>query len=368
MFSDDSNIIKLESRDFYFSSHQEIFSAIYSLHIKNRPIDTTLLLEELGGRYEPEIIDIASTVAVSSIDEYISELKNIRKKREIVAFSESLKDQIDTISVDEAKERVYSQVESLFDDSKLIDISLLSDVEAKDIEFVLTSWLPIPKKTVTLFSAPGGSGKSWAIIQLALRYLLENPTKKAFLWLSEDPKELSKKRAFNIAHKILAIEKGVDKDKLFARVAISDSPAIQFLHEAKRVEVNKKFYEVKELLKDYELIIFDPLSAFFGAEENSNANARMFMQLFTDWANKQGKIIIFLHHSTKHSTTARGASAFVDAVRLVYEIDIPKEENNSRIFKVTKDNYGAKKYLKESKVIREIFANMKNLSIRVIKK
>jgi replicative DNA helicase len=362
---DKSLISKIESRDFYFSAYQEIYNALYSLYIKHRPIDTQLLLEELDGRYEEELIDISSTVAIASIDEYIQELKNIRKKREIVDFSNQLKDKIDELDVDQAKERLYSQIESLFDDKKLIDIGLLSDVVASDIEFVLTGWLPIPKRTVTLFSAPGGSGKSWAVIQLTLRYIIENPDKKAFLWLSEDPKELSKKRAFIIAHQILAIDKGVDKDRVFERIAISDTPAIQMLQEARRVEINKKFYELKELLKDYELIVFDPLSAFFGVEENSNSNARMFMQLFTDWANKNNKIIIFLHHSTKHSTTARGASAFVDAVRLVYEIDNDKDDKNSKIFKVTKDNYGAKKHLKESNVKREILADMKNLAIRV---
>ena len=71
------------------------------------------------------------------------------------------------------------------------------------------------------------------------------------------------------------------------------------------------------------------------------------MQLFTHWANKENKTIIFIHHSTKNTTQSRGASAFVDAVRVVYELDKIKNKNgdilesNKREIKLTKDNYGA---------------------------
>ena len=51
------------------------------------------------------------------------------------------------------------------------------------------------------------------------------------------------------------------------------------------------------------------------------------MQLFTHWANKENKTIIFIHHSTKNTTQSRGASAFVDAVRVVYELDKIKNKN-----------------------------------------
>lgn len=364
IFNDNkSSIFRLERDDFYYSVYQEVYTTIYNLLVTNRPIDPQIILQELDNRYENDILDITSTVPIASIDEYINELKNLRKKREIVEFSNSLKDKLDTTSLDETKELIYSQIEKLFSTESLIEIDPLDKIDGRDIEFILKDWLPIPKKTVTLFSAPGGSGKSWAILQLALRYLQENSDKKAFLWLSEDPKELSKKRAFNIAYDLMDIKNTATRNELFARVGISDSPAIQFLQEARVVEINKKFYEIKELLKDYELIIFDPLSAFFGVEENSNSNARIFMQLFTNWANKQNKIIIFLHHSTKHTTTARGASAFVDAVRLVYEIDFIKGQDTKRLFKITKDNYGAKKYLQDNKIDLEIFANIKNLSM-----
>jgi replicative DNA helicase len=85
------------------------------------------------------------------------------------------------------------------------------------------------------------------------------------------------------------------------------------------------------------------------------------MQLFTDWANKENKTIIFVHHSTKHTTKSRGASAFVDAVRTVYEIDKIKDkdgniqEKEKRIIKLTKDNYGISSILGSFEIKRTLF-------------
>jgi len=85
------------------------------------------------------------------------------------------------------------------------------------------------------------------------------------------------------------------------------------------------------------------------------------MQLFTDWANKENKTIIFIHHSTKNTTQCRGASAFVDAVRTVYELDMIKDsegkpvDSNMRIVKLTKDNYGIGNILGSHSVKRELF-------------
>ena len=90
------------------------------------------------------------------------------------------------------------------------------------------------------------------------------------------------------------------------------------------------------------------------------------MQLFTEWANKENKTIIFIHHSTKNTTQSRGASAFVDAVRTVYELDKIRDndgkekESNKRIVKLTKDNYGVGHILGGFSVQRELFPSKIN--------
>jgi len=193
---------------------------------------------------------------------------------------------------------------------------------------------------------------------LALRAIKEGKINKAFLWLSEDPKGISKNRFNKIFNKVV---KYAD-ESLKNQIDISDSPTIQFLYDDQRkVEVSPLFSHFKVKLQEYDLIILDPLIAFYGTDENNNSSARRFMQLFTDWANKENKIIIFIHHSTKNTTQSRGASAFVDAVRTVYEIDkIRDKEGNEkdthkRLIKLTKDNYGIGTLLDSYSVERELF-------------
>jgi replicative DNA helicase len=96
---------------------------------------------------------------------------------------------------------------------------------------------------------------------------------------------------------------------------------------------------MKQQLKDFSLIVLDPLIAFYGADENSNADARYFMSLLNKWCVDENKTIILIHHHSKASGTnkssARGASAFIDACRMHYVIE--KVENDTRSRKVVID-------------------------------
>ena len=111
----------------------------------------------------------------------------------------------------------------------------------------------------------------------------------------------------------------------------------------------RKFYQFKRALKDYDVIILDPLIAMFGADENNNAHARKFVNLFTRWATKEGKTIIFIHHGAKNTSQSRGASAFVDAVRLVYRVEHIKEGINVR--GMTKDDCNKCHIAKDDSII-----------------
>ena len=113
----------------------------------------------------------------------------------------------------------------------------------------------------------------------------------------------------------------------------------------------------------FDFIILDPLIAFFGGDENNNSQAREFMNLLTEWADKEDKAILVVHHNNKSVTGGiRGASAFVDAVRLQYQLYLPSELNeenllpsNYRIIKVIKDNWGVTRMLNKNEIEIEIF-------------
>jgi len=124
-----------------------------------------------------------------------------------------------------------------------------------------------------------------------------------------------------------------------SRITVIGKETQVFHFVDKNLNINAKFELMKQQLKDFSLIVLDPLIAFYGADENSNADARYFMSLLNKWCVDENKTIILIHHHSKASGTnkssARGASAFIDACRMHYVIE--KFENDTRSRKVVID-------------------------------
>lgn len=352
---------KLTNKLFYLPLHVKIINIIFALNEADKIIDEEIIRNKLGREYENDLVYILTMNPINRLDDYIEILQDYSIKRDMqaIVFNISKDLQSNTTGLElQAKLTTLSENLSKSNQLDLLDIQNIQDIEDKEAEFICKEWLPIPMRTVSLITAPGGTGKSWFVLQLAIRAIQEQKIKKAFLWLSEDPKEISKNRFNKVFDKVLKLEDDSTKSK----IDISDSPTIQFLYDdQRRVEVSPLLSHFKVKLQEYDLIILDPLIAFYGTDENNNSNARRFMQLFTDWANKENKTIIFIHHSSKNTTQSRGASAFVDAVRTVYELDMIKDkdgnikESSNRLVKLTKDNYGIRHILKAFSVKRELF-------------
>lgn len=217
----------------------------------------------------------------------------------------------------------------------------LLKVEEKRPEFFLENFLPLPKGAITMLSAQGGSGKSFLSIQLAIRLVNQNKNTKALLWLSEDPAWLSKHRAEEILNKIEEVG--------------SDLKDIDIIDEMPQHLNFTNYNKYKELFTPYDLIVLDPLIAFYGGEENNNTQARLFMNLLNKIARDNIQSFLILHHSTKASkemeSRSRGAGAFVDAVRLSYEIKSVETDPNLKEILVIKDNFGVKQIIGEKKEI-----------------
>jgi len=364
----DKYISKLNNKIFFLPFHIKIMQIVRNLYNSDKIIDEEIIRNKLGKEYENDLIYIISKNPINRLDDYIEILQDYSIKRDVQSLAIDIHKSLQENSTGlEIQAKVANLTEALTSSTQLdiFDIQNIQDIQDKEVEFICKSWLPIPIRTVSLVTAPGGTGKSWFVQQLAIRAIQEGKIKKAFLWLSEDPKEISKNRFNKVFDKVLKLTDSSIKSK----IDISDSPTIQFLYDDQRkVEVSPLFSHFKVKLQEYDLIILDPLIAFYGTDENNNSSARRFMQLFTEWANRENKTIIFIHHSTKNTTQSRGASAFVDAVRTVYEIDKIKDkdgnikESNKRVIKLTKDNYGISNILESFSVERELFPK----SIKII--
>ena len=235
----------------------------------------------------------------------------------------------------------------------MLKIYDLNEIAEEKIEFICENWLPFPRNKVSYIVGPGGLGKSLIVMQLLLRHNLQNPTEKLFAWLSEDSRGITKQRANLICKNIMKIDPTRIKN-----IYISDSPSIQLNY--------KSLMTFKKTLAKFQVIILDPLIAFFTGDENSNVDARIFMQQFTQWAEEDSKTIIFIHHSAKYSSKSRGASAFTDAVRLVYEIEKIEDDNVRRKIKIAKDNYGIRDKYKTDEFVIEVVPTQAKQKIKFV--
>lgn len=363
----------LNTNDFYLPFHQVVFQTIKELLNEKDFIDEYILknkLEKEKKLDEELFLEIIATTPIANVEDYAKIIKELALKRRLELLLKKNSINIAEKDTFEIVEALKSELEGINKNNiDTFKLKTFSKVENKDIEFILKDYLPIPKKAVTLLSAKGGAGKSWLVLQLALKFINQTG-KKVFAWLSEDPDFATKKRAEKILNEILINHNDTKYFDInhsiynnFCYLGSETRPFHLIEYDYKNKKINPLFYKLKHTLKDFDFIILDPLIAFFGGDENNNSQAREFMNLLTEWADKEDKAILVVHHNNKSTTGGiRGASAFVDAVRLQYQLYLPSElneenllPNNYRIVKVIKDNWGVTKILNKNEIEIEIF-------------
>ena len=352
--------------DFYFPFHQKLFRTMQYLY-EHSAIEEGLIVKHMGETFDEVLmLEVLAATPIVNVTPYAEEIKSLSKLRHIQQLAHHILADVEQRGdLSAALHLAHEELERVEQGSRaLFNIVSFDQIEAQEAEFICKSWLPFPKSAVSLVTAGGGVGKSFLLLQAAMR-MVRDEGLKVFMWLSEDPLFLSRYRFEMIAKNLLEEETHLFEKNL--HISGADSETIHFLEESRAgVTVNSQFYQFKAALKAYDVIILDPLIAMFGADENNNAHARKFINLFTRWATKEGKSIIFIHHGTKNTSQSRGASAFVDAVRLVYKVELIKNdkgevvEDDKRWIILDKDNNGVKKYLGAAKVKRQIFPTQKN--------
>ena len=339
--------LKLKMDDFYLLFHKNLFSAMKDLEREDKPIDEEFLkskLSKLGNYDEVALLDVLASNPISNPDAYVDDLLERSNRRKLsLAISRYKRELYETSKNSfQIKNDLSLQLENLDDTRKPIvkPMSIL-DIEEEEIYFYTKDFLPIPKNAITIIGGIGGAAKSAVVLQLLMKIIQENPNEKVFGWLSEDLKGYTKERFSGFKNAFFRDE----HLESFRKLDIAGSGDIPFFVlnvSSQGITVNEKWYQFKEEMKGYDIIVLDPLIAFFGGEENSNTHARFFMNLLNEWVAKENKTLIIIHHSkkpggkdTRDDITVRGAGAIVDASRLTYEIkstSVEDYKNDYRLF------------------------------------
>jgi len=114
----------LKAKDFYLPFHQDMFEAMESLYKKDYPIDEVMLKEELTkkGKFDEALmLEVITTAPIEMIETYAKEIKDKAIKRELLHFSNVIKQEV----LENSDERAIDVVEDI--QSKLFKIATESE-------------------------------------------------------------------------------------------------------------------------------------------------------------------------------------------------------------------------------------------------
>lgn len=182
----------------------------------------------------------------------------------------------------------------------------------------------VPKGIVGVLTASGGTGKTFFLIHLAVAAssggtfgpIVSQKPVKTLLICGEDPQDELVRRAWDVT-------KGVFPKDLFALSTYGELGPLMRLDGGCPVYADAyRWLEATiALYPGLELLIFDPMSRFFGLDENNNDHATQWVKSLERLSKKFGLTILFAHHVGKDNADkmsqkmSRGASAFVDGCR-----------------------------------------------------
>lgn len=198
--------------------------------------------------------------------------------------------------------------------------------------------------------APGGAGKSSlalvrAVAMASGRALLsgEAPVRPLRVWMhnaEDDAEEMHRRLAatlqhFGLTHADLGgnlfMTSGRDMKLQLAKMDRNGPEVVPGVVEA-LVE--------RALAAKLDVLLLDPLGALHTLPENSNEAANLLSAALREIAHRAGVSVIVLHHTGKAAAmdmgaagagASRGASAFVDAARVVEQLVCPETEEAARL-------------------------------------
>lgn len=195
--------------------------------------------------------------------------------------------------------------------------------------------LPLAKNQVNIISAGGGAKKSMVALKLMMR--LSNQGIGTLGIFSEESTQ-------QVRNRIDYLSKG-EPDFMGDNMAFKTLDRSLPSCEDHLIKILRYASSQKDNMID--LLIIDPFISVFTGDENSNADAKQFINKISRACYKAKITVLFLHHSAKDNLNARGAGAITDACRVSYHLmpildgnDKPLDSEVSLV--IHKENVGVK--------------------------
>lgn len=229
---------------------------------------------------------------------------------------------------------------------------------------------------VGIVVAPGGTGKSWYLIQMGVSVATGIPlagvwevgeTGSVLMLLAEDDAKQIQRRLHQLIGALPADQLLSVRDALLSNLIIVPRVAENNLlttgspssREVELTELVDQIIAIALQIPDLKLIVIDPVSRFRGGDENTAQDTTRFVEALEKIAKTTGASVIAAHHSNKSAfnssepsqSASRGSSALTDGVRWQMNLmtfsekdaknfGIPVEEKGVHLTAtITKNNY-----------------------------
>lgn len=225
--------------------------------------------------------------------------------------------------------------------------------------------------------APGGSGKSQWLLQLAATvatgldfagHWKAGEVGGVLMFCAEDDTDELHRRVYRIVTRMTQDGHAGKLTDLVNNLHVFSTVGVETLLTKRKsqrdvestIVVDRIVASAAEI-PDLKLIVIDPVSRFRGGEENSNEDATRFVEALEAIAQRTGASVMVAHHASKFSqnnqdvgqSASRGASALTDGLRWQMNLSPPTDKQASECgvqrehikryvnAAVTKTNYSA---------------------------
>lgn len=206
-----------------------------------------------------------------------------------------------------------------------------------------------PAGLVTMFTAPGGAGKSHIALYLATcaalgiaAYGLAASQVTAIYISCEDDDAENNRRLIGAANATNAsLERIGDKLFLCSLVALRDKGLVRVDLQSNKMVVLPLFEVIRQHIIDTgaRFVVLDNVAHFFEGNENIRAHVAGFIGLLNSLALETGAAIILISHPNKAGDSYSGSTAFQNQVRSHIHLELVPNDPDARRLTLAKANY-----------------------------
>lgn len=229
----------------------------------------------------------------------------------------------------------------------LIDAGRLVGVAVGDREFAIETLIPLD--LVTLFTAPGGGGKSHIALYLcacvslgALAFGLATSEATALYVTAEDDNDENHRRLIGVANALqVGLERFSGKLFLLSLANRRDKGLVRIDTGTNKMTTLPLFEQLRSSIIETgaRFLVLDNVAHFFEGNEIVRAHVAAFLGLLNTLALETRCAIVLIGHPNKAGDDYSGSTAFQNQVRSHIHMTVDKTDRDRRLLALVKANY-----------------------------